>query len=131
MPSARPFRATAITVRPFSSNVPIRSTSGVRFIARSPRNVGLPTMTSLPSMSATTPLPGRASNAATSGGTAPRSKAAFTTAAASGCSDDDSAAAAIARSSRSLTPSASTSRTTGLPSVRVPVLSKTTRVTRR
>ena len=53
------------------------------------------------------------------------SKAAFITAAARGCSDDDSAAAAIARSSLSLTASGSTSRTMGLPSVSVPVLSRT------
>src|SRR5262249_14790296 len=72
---------------------------------------------------AITPFPGNASNESKAGGVRRRSKAASTTARASGCSEEASAAAARKRSSSSPPRRiASISRTTGRPSVSVPVL---------
>ncbi|MBA7481510.1 hypothetical protein ES707_16984 [subsurface metagenome] len=131
MPSALLLRATPITVRPAASSSSIRERSAPKSTPRSANKRGLPTRTSEPSIRASTPLPGSASNDSTSGGVTPRSNAALSTACASGCSDEASAAAAIARRPRSSVSALSISRMTGQPSVSVPVLSSTILLTRR
>ncbi len=85
----------------------------------------LPRKTSRPSTRAWMPRPGRASNSSTLRKDRPFSSASCTTAVPRGCSLAFSTEAATASNSSSPTPSAYTSVTTGRPSVRVPVLSKT------
>src|SRR5215831_3397209 len=80
---------------------------------------------------ASTPWPRTAWNASMGGSASPRVLARPTIASARRCSDPCSAAAASASSSSPATPSAgTTSVTTGLPTVNVPVLSNTTTPTR-
>ncbi len=99
------------------------------------KSILFPATTLLPSTSARTPFPGRASNFTASARSSPSSLALRTTASARGCSEGRCAEATRRSISFSLTPTVeifamasmvAISVTSGLPTVRVPVLSKAT-----
>ncbi len=93
---------------------------------RSPISLGVPASTRRPSTTASMPCPASALNDATGASVSPRARAPATTASPRGCSLDASADARSRSSSSSPTaPVATTSVSTGRPSVIVPVLSST------
>lgn len=108
------------------------SRSGGTVAFRRRRRFGPPTIQRCPSTSASAPCPGMARNEAAGGTSMRRSCAVRRTARATGCSESRSTAAATRRASMSEMPSAALRATTRCcPSVRVPVLSKTTSSSRR
>ena len=100
-------------------------------ISRAAIILALPSKTRPSAASAAIPCPGTASNETIGGSASPRALASPTMASPSGCSEPCSAAAASANNSSAVTPATgTTSVTTGLPTVSVPVLSRTTIFTR-
>ena len=102
------------------------------WMPRSVNSRGAATVTTAPSMVASTPRPASESNLLARGLPSRRTAASLTIARAIGCSDRASTAAPSSRTSSSVTsPAATTSSTPCRPSVSVPVLSKSTTDTSR
>ena len=114
-------------VLPSAASSPALASSDAGISMRSFTALRLPPSASAPSISARTPLPGRAVKPSVAPGSIPRLCAPLSTAFARGCSLRLSRVEAKRRSSSSLTPSAGiTSVISGVPAVMVPVLSSTT-----
>ncbi len=119
-------RATSIAVFPFSSNSRILTSSPSKEIMFSSISLRVPSKIFFSSMYASIPFPGMERKFFASVRLIFLSSAPLTMASPSGCSDPFSAVAAIKSTSLSLRPeTANTSVSFGVPSVRVPVLSKT------
>ena len=127
IPDILPSTLTRIAVFPCSSNPDaLDRTSSESSIPLSRKIILFPVMISFPRTLAITPFPGVASNSFASSISMPSPRAFLTTASARGCSEFFSAEAASIKSSLSSTPKTTISVTSGLPTVRVPVLSKAT-----
>ena len=127
MPSRLSLRQKNSGVLPSAASSPALASSDAGISMRSFTALRLPPSASAPSISARTPLPGRALKPSIAPGSIPRLCAPLSTAFARGCSLRLSRVEAKRRSSSSLTPSAGiTSVISGVPAVMVPVLSSTT-----
>ena len=136
MPSSRPPSARKITVLPSRASESARASSAATSTPRIFINRRLPRKIRPFGPRPWMPCPGTLANSVTGGIARPRSFARVTIASASGCSEPCSRAPASASTSSSVSTivlaaaAGTTSVTTGRPTVSVPVLSKTTVLTR-
>ena len=131
-PAAAPSITTTTGVAPSPTARPRYASTRSRPTPASAAKDGDPTSTRRPATEAEAPRPGCATKCCACGHRTPHSDAYRTMARAAGCSDASSTLAAASSSSLSGIPGAPPAKATdGLPSVSVPVLSRTTVSTRR